>query len=222
MTNNHKEQFRVSIIGGGLSGLGLAQVLKSNPRVQVTVYERCSTEQDPLAGYRIQMEQRALEGLKAYTSAEVAAGIEASIGYQPVGGQLLGFMDARRKKMLATWYPPAMRTMKSVNRWLLRDALMLDTDDVLKLGKKFSHYEEMEDGTVRTFFTDGTHEDCDLLVGADGVHSMVRQQLLPQIKVRESGIGVTYFKVPFTSETQGLLPFGTGVAVRESSHQRRD
>jgi 2-polyprenyl-6-methoxyphenol hydroxylase-like FAD-dependent oxidoreductase len=83
-------------------------------------------------------------------------------------------MDARRKKMLASWYPPAMWTMKSVNRWLLRDALMLDTQDILKLGKKFSCYEEMEGDAIRLFFTNGTHEDYDLLVGADGVHSMVR------------------------------------------------
>ncbi|KAG9661733.1 hypothetical protein KCU95_g11529, partial [Aureobasidium melanogenum] len=213
MTIDNKEKFRVSIIGGGLGGLALAQMLKSNPRLQVVVYERSSTDKDPLTGYRIQMEAQALEGLKAHTSAEVAAGIEASIGYQPVGGQLLGFMDARRKKMLASWYPPAMRTMKSVNRWLLRDALIIDTGSVLELGKRFSHYKEVEDGPVRLFFTDGTHEECDLLVGADGVRSMVRQQLLPNIKVRESGIGVTYFKVPYTSETQGLLPFGTGVAA---------
>jgi 2-polyprenyl-6-methoxyphenol hydroxylase-like FAD-dependent oxidoreductase len=215
MTTDHRRRFRISIIGGGLGGLGLAQILRSNPRLQVMVYERSSTEQDPLAGYRIQMETAALEGLKAHTSAEVAKGIEASVGYQPVEGQLLGFMDARRKKMLASWYPPAMRTMKSVNRWLLRDALMVDTGDILTLGKKFSHYEEMEHGPVRLFFADGTHEECDLLVGADGVRSKVRQQLLPSIKVRESGIGVTYFKVPYISETEDLLPFGTGVAVRE-------
>ena len=215
MTIDHQRKFRVSIIGGGLGGLGLAQVLKSNSRLQVAVYERSSTEQDPLAGYRIQMEAQTIEDLKALTSAKVAAGIEASIGFQPAGGQLLGFMDARRKKMLASWYPPAMRTMKSVSRWLLRDALMIDTGDILQLGRKFEHYEELEGGSVRLFFADGTHEECDLLVGADGVRSRVRQQLLPDIKLRESGIGVTYFKVPYTSETQDLVPFGTGVAVRE-------
>lgn len=218
MTIDHKERFRVAIIGGGLGGLGLAQILKSNARLQVFVYERSSNEQDALAGYRIQMENRALEELMVHISIDVAASIEASIGYQPLEGQRLGFMDARSKKMLASWYPPAMRTMKSVNRWLLRDALMLGTDDILRLGKRFSHYEETDDGPVRLFFTDGTHQECDLLVGADGVHSMVRQQLLPHIEVRESGIGVTYFKVPFTSETQDLLPFGTGVAVRDALH----
>jgi 2-polyprenyl-6-methoxyphenol hydroxylase-like FAD-dependent oxidoreductase len=81
MTTTHKGKFRVFIIGGGLGGLGLAQVLKSNPRLQVMVFERSSTDQDPLAGYRIQMENQAIERLKDHTSAQVAAGIKASIKY---------------------------------------------------------------------------------------------------------------------------------------------
>jgi 2-polyprenyl-6-methoxyphenol hydroxylase-like FAD-dependent oxidoreductase len=62
-----------------------------------------------------------------------------------------------------------------VGRERLRDFLWAKI--TVSTGKKFSHYEEDEDGVV-VFFEDGTSARGSILVGADGAHSYVRSQLL--------------------------------------------
>ncbi|EFW98682.1 FAD-binding monooxygenase [Grosmannia clavigera kw1407] len=81
-----EQRFRVAIVGGGLGGLALAQMLRSNERVQVTVYERQVEVTDRLAGYRIQMERGAIAMLTSRVSAGVGKNLERSIGEQPASG----------------------------------------------------------------------------------------------------------------------------------------
>ena len=207
-----KDKFRVGIIGAGLGGLSLAQMLRTNPRLSVTVYERQTVCTDRLAGYRIQMERSALDNLTASVSVASPDAIERSVAPQPQDGQLLGFMRAADKATLMTWCPQDLRDMVSVNRWVLREALLHERDEFLRLGKKLVAYDEKGEQVVLRF-DDGSTEVCDLLVGADGVWSKVRSQLLPDIRVKLSDIGVTYFKVPWLPENKKLIPFGTGVAV---------
>lgn len=54
------------------------------------------------------------------------------------------------------------------------------------LGKRCARFEEDEEG-VSVSFTDGETVRSDLLVGADGIHSVVRGQLFPEVKLRYSG-----------------------------------
>ena len=58
----------------------------------------------------------------------------------------------------------------------LCDALPAQT---YRLGKKL-HRVEQDGAGVTALFTDGTRERGDLLVGADGIRSTVREQFLPQ------------------------------------------
>ncbi|RYP58670.1 hypothetical protein DL769_008846 [Monosporascus sp. CRB-8-3] len=205
-------KFRVAIIGGGLGGLSLAQVLRTNPRLRVTVYERQADCTDRLAGYRIQMERAALDYLKALVAPALVDAVERSVAPQPPAGQHLGFMRAADKRLLMTWYPAELRRMVSVNRWVLRAALLHEQEEFLQVGKKLVRY-EVDGSEVVLYFEDGSSDMCDLLVGADGVWSKVRSQLLPHIRVKNSDIGVTYFKVPWLPENEKLVPFGTGVAA---------
>lgn len=62
-----------------------------------------------------------------------------------------------------------------VGRERLRDFLWANI--TVTTGKKFSHYQEGDDGVV-AFFEDGTSAHGSILVGADGAHSYVRSQLL--------------------------------------------
>jgi 2-polyprenyl-6-methoxyphenol hydroxylase-like FAD-dependent oxidoreductase len=57
---------------------------------------------------------------------------------------------------------------------------------VLHLGSRFTHFEQ-ELTQVRAYFEDGSGKTADLLVGADGIHSRVREQLFPGVPLRYSG-----------------------------------
>ncbi|MGN6747042.1 MAG: FAD binding domain-containing protein [Xanthobacteraceae bacterium] len=73
---------------------------------------------------------------------------------------------------------PTARTMSAWSRLYhaLRSALPVQD---YRLGKKVRRIEQDRDG-VTAMFDDGTSERGDLLVGADGIRSAVRAQLLPQ------------------------------------------
>ncbi len=73
---------------------------------------------------------------------------------------------------------PTSRTMSGWSRLYraLRDALPAQN---YRLGKALRRIEQDADSVV-AIFTDGTRERADLLVGADGVRSTVREQFLPQ------------------------------------------
>jgi len=83
-----------------------------------------------------------------------------------------------------------MKDTYSVSRWALRKALLYKAESFVRSGKSFQRYENMTDGSLKIFFDDGTTDECDLLVGADGVGSKVRSQLFPSAKVTEVDIGV--------------------------------
>lgn len=54
--------------------------------------------------------------------------------------------------------------------------------------KTFTHYERIDGGRVCVHFADGTSEDGDVVVGADGCRSKVREQYFPDVKRVDLGI----------------------------------
>ncbi|CAG8594785.1 1516_t:CDS:2 [Rhizophagus irregularis] len=67
----------------------------------------------------------------------------------------------------------------------LRDLLLEGID--VKWGKKCIGYHE-DDDNVWAIFDDGTRERGDLLIGADGIHSPIRKQKIPELKINHLGI----------------------------------
>lgn len=53
-------------------------------------------------------------------------------------------------------------------------------EGVASFGKRLSHYSIQED-EIRLEFRDGSEASCDLLVGCDGIKSVVRKQLLEEL-----------------------------------------
>lgn len=99
-----------------------------------------------------------------------------------------------------------MRDSFSVSRWPLRKALLYDCEKFIKFGKTFQRYERLRSNAIKIHFEDGTTEECDLLIGADGATSKVKKQLIPEAKVVETDLAVIYFKIPYTPDTKDLLP----------------
>ena len=73
-----------------------------------------------------------------------------------------------------------------IDRWMLHAMLQEgiggEGEEEVKIewGKRFERYEETENGVV-AYFEDGTKAEGDILVGADGARSRVRQQRTNQI-----------------------------------------
>ena len=80
---------------------------------------------------------------------------------------------------------PSARTMSAWSRLYRALRAALPAHDY-RLGKKL-HRVEQDSGGVSAIFEDGSSERGDLLVGADGIRSTVREQFLPQAQPHYAG-----------------------------------
>jgi len=66
---------------------------------------------------------------------------------------------------------------------ILLDAL---PPDAVHLGERCMRFEETEEGVSASFMS-GARDRAELLIGADGIHSVIREQLFPEVRLRYSG-----------------------------------
>lgn len=205
---------RVVIIGAGIGGLVLTQLLRGDPKFSVAVYERGGRDEaaSSLTGFRILLSKEMLAALRTQLPALVTELLEKSVGIQPPRGQHIALLDHKCRVKLGMT-PPDFRDASCVSRWKLRTALLEGLDDVIHWKTEFENFQVLENGGVKVHFTDGTSTECDLLVGADGAGSKIRKQLLPNSKRDTLGITVLYFKMPLTPETEKMMPFGSGCLI---------
>jgi len=156
---------RALVIGGSMSGLLAALALRQHGW-QADVYERVA---EPLAG----------RGAGIVAQPELKAilrklGLEADrdLGIE-VSTRVMLARDGRVTHRVAI-----AQTMTAWDRvfFLLKAAL---AEANYHCGKELRHVEQ--DGGVIAHFADGTFAEGDVLIGADGIRSTVRQQYLPDV-----------------------------------------
>ena len=167
MNNGSKRSKRVLVIGGSIAGL-MSALLFRRVGWDATVYERAVGD---LAGRGagLGVSQELIDIMERCGARfEASAGVlQRAHAWMDRDGAIV--FEHRRDLMASAWarvYQP------------LRAALPADA---YRQGVALERVEQ-DARQVTAYFSDGTTAQADLLVGADGVHSTVRRQFLPEVQ----------------------------------------
>jgi 2-polyprenyl-6-methoxyphenol hydroxylase-like FAD-dependent oxidoreductase len=195
----------VLIAGGGIGGLCLAQGLKK-AGIRVTVFERDRAPDARVQGYRLNIEPHGSRALHACLPTDLWNLLVATAG-DP--GPRMGVFNEQLDELMQEDEHGAgqdpINAHHAVSRITLRRLLLAGLDDDVQFDKQFVRYDGNRE-SVTAWFADGSSATGTLLVGADGIHSRVRRQLLPdaaEIDTPAVGIGG---KLPLTPSTIAWLP----------------
>lgn len=179
-------RFDVAVVGAGLGGLTAALALRQRG-FDVGVFEQADVLGEVGAG--LQLSANAVRVL-ASLGLQDRLVARASI---PEGKQVRLWNTGRSWKLFDLGPLSQERyghPYLMMHRADLHDTLLAAFEDeapgCLHVGKRLDSFEERDDG-VRLRFADHSCADADILIGADGVHSVVRQQLFGDSDPRFSG-----------------------------------
>ena len=195
---------KVIIVGGGVGGCTAALFLK-RIGIDVVVYEGYNTSSKHV-GAGLGLASNGLSTLALY-SEDIPDKITArgyKAGYYEMrdsSGSVLGSFPGGREGRYGK-YGTVMTKRWEVHEVLLES--MQNAGITIQYGRRVIRVEE-DASHARVIFEDNSIEDCDLLIGADGAHSIVRTAVSPDAKVQYSGlIGVGGF-LPRSSLSPSLL-----------------
>jgi 2-polyprenyl-6-methoxyphenol hydroxylase-like FAD-dependent oxidoreductase len=197
----------VLIAGAGLSGLCLAQGLVKDGHT-VTIFERDMDARRRI-GYYLHLNADGGEALRRCLPADLYALYEQTSRKTYDRREAVVFDDQLHELSSSPHFGPPNEgdpPHTGVDRRTLRRILLSRLDDVYHQGIAVTSFEQDAD-RVRVTLSDGTTADGDVLVGADGIRSAVRAQLLPGSPVIEAGVdglGV-YGRTPLTPELREQL-----------------
>lgn len=162
---------RVLIAGGGIGGIATALALQQQG-IDSVVFERAPQLRDGGAGLHIWTNgMLALAHLGVADQVAAIAPAQAACHFATSTGKPIGVYPVG--EFVERYGQPTVAIGRSDLHGILRAAV---TAPVVT-GAEVTGYTEHEDG-VTLHFADGSSEDGDLLIGADGVRSAVRAQLL--------------------------------------------
>ena len=175
---------RVVVIGGGLGGLALASGLR-RAGIEVTVVER-DVDLAATGGYHITLQRNVQDALAAVLPPETVERILASAA------------DGRLRDPDVLWDPRGRRIgtvrLKSddpgidIDRITLRLLLAEAVGDDLVTGRTATGLRHAASGEVSVVLDDDSVLTADVVVSADGVHSMIARDLAGGPTNRPTGI----------------------------------
>lgn len=198
----------VAITGAGLSGLCLAQALL-RAGFEAQVYERDSSLYTRRQGYRITLDHIGTQALKHCLPAHLfdlvvaTASVPEEVGYFRFTNMRLGevfTLTFRRES-----HQSVQQALGQVDRTVLRAILMSGLEDRVHFGKEAIRADTTTDGVILNF-TDGSTTKASVVVGADGVHSALREQFLQDFPPQDTGYRAIYGRTPLIQDGRSLVP----------------
>ncbi|KAF9501924.1 FAD/NAD(P)-binding domain-containing protein [Pleurotus eryngii] len=198
---------RVAICGGSISGLCLAVALSKASNVEVNVYESAQRFSEIGAGVMIWSRTwRILEQMGL-------ADAFSRIAHAPPDGSMgIGF-DYRRSDGPEGFDFYRVQMPYGCIRFHRAQFLDVLIDrlpaGVAHFGKRLRSYSQSNNGPIGLRFSDGSMVECDVLLGCDGIKSVIRAQMLRD-RAKESNDGSLLDLIdPVWSGTiayRGLIP----------------
>jgi salicylate hydroxylase len=179
------EQLQVAIVGGGIGGLSAALALRVRG-LKVAIFEQAVELREIGAGISIHANAALLLQRIGLTDSIKKIGV-------PIAGLLLRTSAGEPIDFAAR--APGIQTYnvhRAEFRKLLCDA---QPDGALHLGHRLSRAIE-SDGCVQLTFANGATVETDLVIGADGIHSVLQREI--GLKTHPSSEGIMAYR--------GLIP----------------
>lgn len=172
---------KVIIVGGGIGGLCTAIALQQQGN-EVLVFERAKAIGEVGAG--LTLWSNALKVLRKLGIADLVIAAGAKIERSKLltsDGKVLSV--AGIEHLEDRFGEPVIGIHRAALHEILIRSLKPNT---LKLAMPCVRFEQGQD-KVTVYFENGEIESADLLIGADGIHSAIRKQMLPNLRLRYSG-----------------------------------
>ncbi|ROO36077.1 salicylate hydroxylase [Pseudomonas sp. AF76] len=165
---------RILIVGGGIAGLAMARALELKG-LRPDLIERKADV--PQGGTGLYLPGNAARALQALGLLDATSALATPIKTQRI-------LDHKGRPLSITqtqdvWAScgPCLALPRGVLHATLRQSLR---ETHLRFGTSISEIEPLEKTSLATF-SDGTMVEYDLVIGADGVHSKVRQSVFPGV-----------------------------------------
>jgi len=169
MQSSDLKNLKIAIVGAGYGGAAAAKAL-SLLGANVDVYEQATQIREVGAG--IGLRPATLNRFRQWGIFEAIAKVSSPSAYFEI-------LTATGEPIMKEAWPAAgdQTHTRLIHRGDFIDALLgVLPEDMVHLGHKLRTVQDRGEGAVLTF-ADGTTVEADLVVGADGIKSVVRQQL---------------------------------------------
>ncbi|KAI1097693.1 FAD/NAD(P)-binding domain-containing protein [Jackrogersella minutella] len=181
---------RIAICGGGIAGASLLHALLKHNHLDAHIFESAATFKE--AGMAIGLARNALAALDLI-GASAAQCLERAGAVPMRGVHFLLAQGEGQGNVIdeADDKVQGKRITSIVHRAnFLRELLADVPEERMHASKKLEKISEGNDGSMTLHFNDETVHECDILVGADGIHSTIRKIILdgdPAASPRNTG-----------------------------------
>jgi 2-polyprenyl-6-methoxyphenol hydroxylase-like FAD-dependent oxidoreductase len=196
------KSFSVAIAGAGLSGLCLAQYLM-RAGIDVHVYERDPGPFVRQQGYRIVLDRYGLAALRESLPRPLYR-LALATGDEP-GGHLR-FTDSRLRDAFTITFKEEPYATRQVDRLTLRSILTCGLEGRIHYGKAAVAVDSDSPAGLRLRFADGGAVAAAVVVGADGVGSALRAQLMPDADPANTTMAGVYGRSPLRRNGESVIP----------------